>query len=399
MTLAPGRAMHVPKLFLGTLALLAGIRLSLAAGIEHYVNRTLNRHADYAGHIGTVRLDLWRGAYVIEDLALLKRSGQSTEPFLSATSVDLSVKWSALIHGAIVGEVTFNHPSLNFVLSPAPEEEQTKIDSDWRKTLLDLFPFQIDQIQVRDGTVRFKDLRKQPVVDVSLDDLQARLTNLTNIRKDEKKSAKTGTDEALVTTLDAIARAQGDAGFWMKLRLDPFATRPTFDVDAAIEGLDLVKLNDFLRAYAKLDVKRGTFHAYIEAAAAEGRITGYVKPFFEDLDFVDLSDLQKPSDVVHVAWEATAGAVAKLLENKKTEKVATRIPIEGRIDSTKTDVWVAVGTLLRNAFLRALRPGVEGSVTVGEAEKKQTEKEKQQADEDEHKKQQQDSEKQKGGGP
>ncbi len=148
------------KVFLIVLAILAAARLSLAFAIEHYVNRTLNRHADYAGHLGNLRLDLWRGAYVIEDLELLKRSGRAVEPFLSASSVDLSIQWSALQHGAIVGEVTFHRPTMNFVLAPSPQDDQTEIDADWRQTLLDLFPFRIDQVQVRDGRLRFRDLRR-----------------------------------------------------------------------------------------------------------------------------------------------------------------------------------------------------------------------------------------------
>ena len=150
-------------------------------------------------------------------------------------------------------------------------------------------------------------------------------------------------------------------------------------------------LNDFLRAYANLDVERGRFSCYFEAAAAEGRITGYAKPFFEDLKVLDADEVKGVGDLPHAAWEAAAGAVAKLLKNPETEKVATRIPIEGRVDSTKTSLWVAVGTLLRNAFLRALQPGIEGSITVGEAEQKQTEEEKEQADEDAHEKHEQES--------
>ena len=123
-----------------------------------------------------------------------------------------------------MGEVTFHQPTINFVLAPDPQDDQTRIDADWRKTLLALFPFRIDQIQVRDGRLRFRDLRKKPAVDVDLADVRARLRNLTNIRKPKKSSESDG--EELFTTLDAVARPFGAGGFWMTLRSIPSRRAP-----------------------------------------------------------------------------------------------------------------------------------------------------------------------------
>ena len=74
------------KIFLGIVAVLAAARLAMAPLVERYVNRTLDRHADYAGRIGEVDINLWRGAYVVRDVELFKRDGESLEPYIAAKS-------------------------------------------------------------------------------------------------------------------------------------------------------------------------------------------------------------------------------------------------------------------------------------------------------------------------
>jgi hypothetical protein len=61
---------------------------------------------------------------------------------------------------------------------------------------------------------------------------------------------------------------------------------------------------------------------------------------------------------------------AKVLENSEKEQVATRIPLRGRFDQPQPDLWAAIGGLLRNAFIQALKPGIEGTVDVSRLEGK-----------------------------
>src|SRR5438105_4923382 len=56
------------------LLLIAG-RLALPYGIRWYVNRTIDQSPLYAGRIGDIDVHLWRGAYSIHDLRIVKRTG------------------------------------------------------------------------------------------------------------------------------------------------------------------------------------------------------------------------------------------------------------------------------------------------------------------------------------
>jgi hypothetical protein len=101
-----------------------------------------------------------------------------------------------------------------------------------------------------------------------------------------------------------------------------------------------------------------------------------VKPFFEDLDVVSFREIDDPAAALHALWEAIAGGAAELLENRASDKVATKIPIEGRVEDAGPDVTSAVGSLLVNAFFRALIPRVDESVSIAQAKEEQTEGEK-----------------------
>jgi hypothetical protein len=58
-------------------------------------------------------------------------------------------------------------------------------------------------------------------------------------------------------------------------------------------------------------------------------------------------------------------AVGELLEDQKRDRIATKIPFSGSIKDPKAGVWSTVGGLLRNAFIEALRRGLEGSIGLG----------------------------------
>src|SRR5688572_70920 len=91
------KAVVIPVLLVG---LLIGVRAVLPIAIERYVNRTLDGMEGYDGRIEDVDLGLWRGAYRIEGIRLVKTDGRVPVPFFSAREVDLSLQWSALLDGA-----------------------------------------------------------------------------------------------------------------------------------------------------------------------------------------------------------------------------------------------------------------------------------------------------------
>jgi uncharacterized protein DUF748 len=350
---APRHRMRKTAVWIAAAVLvLIGIRAAMPPVILHFANKKLDGIPEYRGHIDDVDLALFRGAYQIEGVSLEKLAGASRKPFFSAELVDLSVEWGALLRGSFVGEVELYSPKLNFVVAPTKKQSQTTIDSSWEDRSEELFPLDINRFAIHDGEIHFSDLTRSPKVDIHLDHLEALAKGLTTVPRK---------GEALPATFHAEGRAMNHADLRVDLKLDPMAKEPTFDLDAELTALKLATLNDFLKAYAKVDAEGGTFSLFTEMAASKGAFKGYVKPLIKDLKIYSPEEKDE-GGVLESIWEAMVAGVANIMENKEKDQVATQVPLSGRFSDPKAGIWRSVGYLLRNAFVRALRPSLTHSV-------------------------------------
>jgi hypothetical protein len=346
---------HWAKIVLLTLMLvLIGARLALPYAVKRYVNHQLNGIPEYRGEVAKIHIQLLRGAYKIEGLKLEKNTGPIPVPFISIPIMDLSVQWKELFHGSLVGEVEVTRPQVNFVNARNDAEKQTGVDKNWKATLESLFPFNLNKFQVHNGDIRFRDFNRSPQVDIYITNLYATATNLTNSRE---------VRDELPAGLIARGRTIGGGDLEISLRMNPLAKDPTFKLNAGISNMNLVALNDFMRAYGNFDVQSGTFQVYTEIAAADGRYEGYVKPFFQNLDIFDW-DQERKKNVLEKFWEAIVAGVAILFKNQPKDQLATRIPFSGNFESTDVDIWATVGGILKNAFVRSLLPKVDRSIKL-----------------------------------
>jgi hypothetical protein len=149
------------------------------------------------------------------------------------------------------------------------------------------------------------------------------------------------------------------------MKLDPWARYPTFDMDGELTGLELKTLNDFLRAYAKVDAEGGSFSLYTEMAADSGKFKGYVKPILKDVKIFSPGKKDEGGPL-ESAWQALVGGVEELLENKQKHQLATQVPLAGKFKNPSAGIWASVGYLLRNGFVRALSPSLTHSVSFGD---------------------------------
>ncbi len=339
--------------------LLIALRIALPHVILRVANQKLNEIPEYRGHIEDVDLSLWRGAYQIEGVRLDKLNGKIPVPFFSARVVDLSVEWRALFHGKLVSEIEVYEPRVNFVNAPTKEESQTEIDDSWRDKVDEMFPLRINHFAIHEGEVHFRDFHRQPKVDIHLDHLEVNAKGLSN-RQEKGK--------ALPAVVHAGGRAMDHAKIRLDIKLAPLAKQPTFDLNAELTGLKLATLNDFLRAYASVDMENGRFDLFTEMAGADGKFTGYVKPLAKNVEILDLE--KDKGNPLQVLWEALVAGVEKVLENPPKSQVGTQIPISGTFSDPKAGIWPTIGALLRNAFIRALRPQLNNSVDIQDVPKK-----------------------------
>ncbi|MES2646984.1 MAG: DUF748 domain-containing protein [Bacteroidota bacterium] len=319
----------------------------------------------YYGHVKDVDLSLYRGAYMIDSVYLNKvDKKQKQTPFISARLIDLSVEWKALFKGSLVGEVIIRNPALVFTQNRVEPSQVQKDTSDFRRVIKDLMPLKINRVVIHNGQLRYKDLSASPKVDIGMKELNLVAENLRN-------SYQTG--ELLPASLKADAKVYSGT-FNLSIKMNPLAKEATFDLNSKMENTDLTQLNDFLQAYAGVDVNKGRFGLYTEMAARNGRYKGYVKPIIKDLDVVGPED--KRDNLFGKLWEHVVGGAAQLFTNKKKDQLATEIPLEGSTSKLKAGTWYAIMDMLRNAFIQALTSSVENKISIASVDSEPKEEKK-----------------------
>jgi hypothetical protein len=251
----------------------------------------------------------------------------------------------------MVGQVVMDQPELNFVDASDDSESQTGAGGPWLQTLRDLCPFQLNSLQIHNGSIHFRSYKQAKPVDVYLSNLEGSIDDLTNVRD---------RTTPMLTTIDATAMAMDEAQFEFHMKLNPFSYRPTFHLAARLLGLDVTKTNDLARTYGQFDFKRGWFDMVIEIDATAGQFQGYVKPLFRNLVVFDLlDDLKTDDNPVQFFWQALLGVTTGVLKNQSRDQFGTSIPLKGDLDQPNTDILSGIGNVLRNAFVRAYLPRLQ----------------------------------------
>lgn len=343
--------MKIIYIILGALVIL---RLLLPYIVLRYVNKTLATMDGYYGHVRDIDISLYRGAYEINDLYINKKdsaTGKQTE-FIKARNIDLSVEWGAIFHGRIVGELEFNEASLMFTKEKVELGDVKKDTSDFRRVLKKFMPLRINRFEINNSTLHYKDFTSTTKVDVSLKKMHVLAKNLTN-----------AADSSVLLPSPVTAQAAAYGGtLHLDMKLNPLAERATFDMNAEVRNVNLVLLNDFLKAYGKFDVNKGNFGLYCEVAAKEGKFKGYVKPIIKDLDVVGPED--RKDNLFQKVWESIVGTAGVVFRNQKKDQVATKVAMQGDLSDPHSNTLDAIWQVLRNAFIQALLPSVDNQINI-----------------------------------
>lgn len=333
--------------------LLVALHLALPYLVRDYLNDKLADMGDYRGQVTDVDLAWWRGAYQINGLKIAKVSGKVPVPLLDAPLIDLSVSWHALWYDhAVVGEVTFLHPELNFVDGGTRQSSQTGQGTDWRQQLEKLLPITLNDVRIEQGTLSFRNFNSQPPVDLKATQLDACIRNLTNVRDEKGRRDASFEGTALLT---------GDARVESKATFDPFSDFDDFQFRLRAKGIELRRLNDFASAYGKFDFNAGHGDVVIEAEAANGRLHGYIKPLLRDVDVFNWrQDVQdKDKGFLRSIWEALVGATETVLKNQPKNQFATRVELSGSVHQQDISAFEAFLQILRNGFIQAFNARYE----------------------------------------
>jgi len=204
----------------------------------------------------------------------------------------------------------------------------------------------VEHAEVTRSELGFVNRAADPPYRMFLDEAQLRIENFSNqMREGASKLTLTG-------------KFMGSGRTVVSGTMRPEGRSPDFDLDVKIEDAHLPAMNDVLRAYGKIDVTAGVFSLYSELHVQNGRIAGYVKPLFKDVDVYD-PEQDRKKNVLWQAYEGVVGGLAKLLENGPRDEVATQTDLSGPLENPSTSIGQTVLNLIRNGFFNAILPGFD----------------------------------------
>ncbi len=346
-----GRVCRRYKMTVGCAVLLLGLFVLVGVLspllIQYHLNHNIFRDmGNYTGRVEDVDVNWLSGSYRLEELVLWRKGGNKEVPFFQVADLSIGLSWDAILHGSILAGVVAENAQLNFLDATLPEKRQTGKGTNWLDILEELLPTTLHRLEIRRSRVTFQNFDADPPVDIQASDIDALVTNLTNVKDREGRRVATARLEAKVL---------GDAPMTAQARFDPFDFND-FVFAAEAQQIDLTRVNSVTANYANVDFASGHGSVFVELTARDGKLSGYMKPLLEDVNIASWEqDVKQQGDnPLQLLWEGALGLLKTLLTNQDTKQFATQIDIEGTLDEAKIDSWQAVFGVIRNAFVEAV---------------------------------------------
>lgn len=315
--------------------------------IQYHLNHNIFRDmGNYTGRVEDVDVNWLSGSYRLEELVLWRKGGNKEVPFFQVADLSIGLSWDAILNGAILAGVVAENAELNFLDATLPEKRQTGKGTNWLDILEELLPTTLHRLEIRRSRITFQNFDTEPNVDIQAHDIEALVTNLTNVKDREGRR---------VATAKLDAKVLGDAPVTAEAQFDPFDFND-FIFAAEAQQIDLTRINSVTANYVNVDFASGHGSVFVELTARDGKLSGYIKPLLEDVNIASWEqDVKEQGDnPLQLLWEASLGFLKTLLTNQETKQFATQIDIEGSLDEAKIDSWQAVFGVIRNAFVEAV---------------------------------------------
>ena len=332
---------HKPTIiFVIIVALLCTVRLALPFILQSSINWFLQNKMDaYEGHIDSLNLSLYRGAYQINELKIWKKDAHQV-PFIHIPKLDVSIAWRALWHQYISADIVIQHPEINLVDSKDQNKKQLgKEKAPWNQVLKKLIPMDIESLIFKEGSVHFYNAEAQIPIHLYMHNFFADIKNINNM-----ESSK----EVLPSTMKVTASLQDSGYFVLNGAFNILRQKPNFDFDFQLKDFSITQLNPFFLHYGPFSVSGGNFELYSELAAQDGLLKGYVKPVASFVKVMHRGENFKT--LKHWAIELLVSMANGILRNSENKSVVTRITVGGDVEHPQFSTDHSLRYSLKNSF-------------------------------------------------
>jgi hypothetical protein len=334
-----------------------GVRLALGPLAERATRRFLNSSPGLKGDFSELSVSVFPLAFSLADLRLYEEPAPpGTPPLLSAQQVRGRLDAGRLLRGELVLTGRVDRPKLTYVLREAVKEqvEETaqRLQEPGRK-LVNLLrhapPLRYERLELRNGALLVVDAREKGDPGVLTHDVEATVENM---------ASRAGLSDGRPLVLAASGTVQRTGAFSLFLTADPFQPQPTFAGRMMLRDQQLADFNRLVGAKTGVRTEKGQFDLSALFVAREGRVQGSIKPELRNVDVAPAND-----DLGSKVKAALGDIGIELAQDKGEQgpkKIATVVPIDGRIDAPDIGLGAAVAGVMRNAVSDGLDAGFDG---------------------------------------
>lgn len=206
-------------------------------------------------------------------------------------------------------------------------------------------PIRLDRLEVLNGELVIKDERERNAPEIWVHDVDLTMENFASNRE---------LSDGEPTILAMSATLQNTGALSLFVSSDPLALPPHFAGTMAVERLQLQDFHELIVAKAGVQIPRGELEVAATFTSREGRVRGGIKP---ELRGVEVKAAEKGLGNKLKAGLADAAISLAESDKEEGEKVATIIPIRGKLESPDVQFWPALLGVVRNAFVEGLAGG------------------------------------------
>lgn len=336
------------------LVLVVAIRVVLDPIAEHYTREALAGAKGMESKFEGVHVTVFPPGYEIRGLQIVEKPGGTWKrPLFDVRRAAVSIYWRRLLRGQIGSELRLDEPKIRITQhSEAPAEVKEQVEkhkpesaSDVPAKLGALMPARVERIEIRRGSFSFRDADSKKQPGIALSRIEMVVENLaTRPTLTEGRPA--------TASLSAVLGQSGDlSGF---VSADLFAKQLNIAGNMALRGWQVKELYELEKANAGVQTPTGTLDMFIEFKVKNGTVSGGVKPVLKNVE-VRSTDESLWNGIK--AWVADVSLDLFSDDVPGRDAVATVVPIQGKIDDPKAQVWPTVLSIVRNAFVQGIASG------------------------------------------
>lgn len=329
------------------IALLVIARLVAPPLVLHYINGRLAQISPlYQMQARDLDIHLWRMAYSFQGVTgTLKKDGST---FLTVDNVDVSLAWRNLVRKQFVVDVDVTRASGKLTtetIHAIAGYGQAKIKADAKETKRLAVPFDLERLRILASTFEFSDLPNlPPEQEFILTDITAEATHLT---------PQSPWGEEAIAHYHLGGKLQGGAPIGGRGELRPLADPLEWSLRLETHDFGLRSINPIARRTVPLTFEKGTLTLFAAVESVDGKLRGYLKPFFRDV--VLIGNKGDFKGLKHFLIEVLGTIGNFFLKNRDSHALATKISFRTQGDHLDVDTGRAIEASIKNAFGSGLK--------------------------------------------